>query len=238
MIAGVKKSRPRSKSVPAWHAAFLKMLPAIQRQAKAAFGYLDAEAREEAVEEVTAYAVMAFKGLWDLGKAELAYPSVLSQYGIKRVKIGRRVGTSMNVRDVSSEYCQLQKHITMRRLDRFDREAEEWQEILIEDRRCGPFDIVRTKLDFAAWLRSLPTRLRQIAKTLANGERTRDVAHPKGRPVKPQLLDEFGKHHRDRVCLCRFCPPKGVTYPLASGVVVGKGARRNLAGVHELFLDR
>jgi len=96
------------------------------------------------------------------------------------VKIGRRVGTSMNVRDVSSEYCQLQKRITMGRLDRYDKEAEEWQEVLIEDRRCGPFDIVRTKLDFAAWLRSLPTRLRRIAKTLANGERTRDVARKFG----------------------------------------------------------
>jgi len=178
MIAKTKKNK--DKSIPAWHAAFLEMLPAIRRQAKAAFGHLDAEAREEAVQEVVVYATTAFKGLWDQGRAELAYPSVLAQYGIKRVKIGRRVGTSMNVRDVSSEYCQLQKRITMGRLDRYDKEAEEWQEVLIEDRRCGPFDIVRTKLDFAAWLRSLPTRLRRIAKTLANGERTRDVARKFG----------------------------------------------------------
>jgi hypothetical protein len=47
---------------------------------------------------------------------------------------------------------------------------------LVEDRRCGPFDLVRTKLDFTAWLRSLPIKLRRIAKLLATGERTSIVA--------------------------------------------------------------
>ena len=36
------------------------------------------------------------------------------------------------------------------------------------------------KLDFGAWLRSLPVKLRRIAKTLANGERTHDVARKFG----------------------------------------------------------
>jgi hypothetical protein len=57
-------------------------------------------------------------------------------------------------------------------LDKFDKVEDQWQEVLIEDRRAGPFDIARMKLDFAAWLRSLPCKLRRIAKTLASGQGT------------------------------------------------------------------
>jgi hypothetical protein len=74
-------------------------------------------------------------------------------------------------------YCQAKKGVVVERLDHYDREENAWEEVLVEDRHCGPFDIVRTKLDFAAWLRSLPVKLRRIARTLANGERTHDVAH-------------------------------------------------------------
>ena len=72
MIAKIKKTNDKGKSIPAWHAAFLEMLPAIRRQAKIAFRHLDPEGREEAVQEVMVYATTAFKGLWDKGKAELA----------------------------------------------------------------------------------------------------------------------------------------------------------------------
>ena len=68
----------------------------------------------------------------------------------------------------------------MERLDKFDNAEDEWLEVLVEDHRAGPFDIVRTKLDFAAWLRSLPIKSRRIAKMLANGERTADVARKFG----------------------------------------------------------
>ena len=53
MIATAKPS-PESLSIPAWHAGFLEMLPAIRRQARLAFRHLDPEAREEAVEEAVA----------------------------------------------------------------------------------------------------------------------------------------------------------------------------------------
>jgi hypothetical protein len=48
--------------------------------------------------------------------------------------------------------------------------------VLVEDHRCGPFDLVRTKLDFAAWLRSLPVKKRRIAKFLARNESTSAAA--------------------------------------------------------------
>ena len=144
------RKRARSNQVPAWHPVFLPMVPAIGRQARSAFGHLDPEAREEAVQEVIAYATIAFKELWDRGKADLAYPSVLARYGIQRIKSGRKVGTRQNIRDVSSDYCQIQKSVAMKRLDHYDRQQGGWLEVLIEDRHAGPAETAAFRIDFPA----------------------------------------------------------------------------------------
>ena len=51
MIA-IAKPTSSKRSAPAWHQQFLIMLPAIRRHAQIAFRHLDAEASEEAVQEV------------------------------------------------------------------------------------------------------------------------------------------------------------------------------------------
>lgn len=170
------RKRARSNQVPAWHPVFLPMVPAIGRQARSAFGHLDPEAREEAVQEVIAYATIAFKELWDRGKAELAYPSVLAQYGIQRMKSGRRVGTPLNVRDVSSGYCQIRQSVAVKRLDHYDRQQGGWLEVLIEDRHAGPAETAAFRIDFPAWLKTLSRRNRRIAWKLALGEAGKNVA--------------------------------------------------------------
>lgn len=170
-----RSPKPASKP-PAWHAHFLKMLPAIRAHAKICFRNHNAEAREEFVEEVVANALQAYVRLVQLGKTDVARPGPLARYGVAQVRDHRRVGGHLNIRDVMSEYCRRHKNLTLEHLDKFDKIEDQWQEVLIQDRRAGPFDIVRMKLDFAAWLRSLPAKLRRIAKTLANGDRTSDVA--------------------------------------------------------------
>jgi hypothetical protein len=114
--------------------------------------------------------------LAELNKLDLCYPSVLGRFAIAQTKDGRMLGRPLNCKDVASKYCQRAKNIIVERLDHFDHEENAWSEVLVEDRHCGPFDIVRTKLDVAAWLWSLPIKLRRIAKTLASGQRTGDVA--------------------------------------------------------------
>lgn len=179
MVVPVKHVRSR-KPVPAWHNLFLAMLPAITTHAKIAFRHLAPEDREEAVQEVACNACAAFKRLFDLGKQDVAHAGVLARYGVSQVIDGRKVGGHLNCKDVMSEYCQRRKKIAVERLDKYDQAEDQWMEVLIEDRHAGPFDIVRTKLDFGAWLRSLPIRLRRIARTLAKGERTQDVARTFG----------------------------------------------------------
>jgi len=93
------------------------MLPAIATHARISFRYLDPEARQEAVAECVANAFVAYTRLYALGKVELAYASPLARFGISQVKGGRKVGGHLNIRDVSSVYCQRQKGVVLKRLD-------------------------------------------------------------------------------------------------------------------------
>jgi hypothetical protein len=145
--------RPVKFPVPRWHAQFLSMLPQIKTSAAIAFRGLDPEAREEAIQEVIANAVVAYARLVQLKKVGLAYPTVLARYAVAQIKAGRKVGTKLNVRDVSSEYAQRQKGFSLERLDQFDRNEEAWIEVFVEDRNSGPAVVATTKIDFTEWLR-------------------------------------------------------------------------------------
>ena len=173
MIAFNKKT---SQPKPKWHAVFLKMLPAIELRAKVALRHLGAEAREEAMQEVVANSLVAYLRLVELGKADLAYPTVLAQYAAAQTLGGRKVGGRLNVHDVMSSYAQQKKDFGVDRLDCYDQNTGRWKEILVEDRSATPADIAASRIDFAAWLRSLSNRYRKIAMALAVGETTAKVA--------------------------------------------------------------
>ncbi len=101
MIAHAKKLR-----VSTLHGKFLDMLPTIRSQAQVAFRGEQAELREELVAEVIANCFVAFVRLMDRGLDDVVYPTPLAQFAIRQVREGRKVGTKLNVNDVSSEYAQ------------------------------------------------------------------------------------------------------------------------------------
>ena len=175
MIA-IAKASSSKRTIPAWHDQFLLMLPAIERHAQIAFRHLDAEASEEAVQEVICNACLAYHRLVELGKVDLAYPSVLARYGVAQYRVGRRVGASLNICDVTSEYCRHRKGVQIENLDLFDREEMAWTEVLVEDRHAGPAETAASRIDFSAWLRTLTRRQRKVATTLATGESTQVAA--------------------------------------------------------------
>ena len=175
MIAPLRKPRPVI-SGPAWHGHFLSMLPAIRKQAYAAFRNLDPEARHEAVQEVVANCLVAYVRLWRLGKSDVAFPTPLAKYAIRQVRSGRRVGGRLNIRDISSLHCQSLKGIRLERLDRYDQEEEAWLEVLVEDRHATPAEVAASRIDFGNWLQVLTARLRRMAKVLATGESTTRAA--------------------------------------------------------------
>ena len=168
-------SQPKS-AVAAWHQAFLAMLPAIVTHARISFRHLNPEARDEAIQETVCNACCAFARLAELDKLDLAYPTVLARYAVAQVRDGRKVGGKLNVRDVLSPYCQRCKKIVVERLDQYDEEEDAWREVLIEDRHAGPAQTAAARLDLALWFKLMAPKDRRIAKALAAGDRTGNVA--------------------------------------------------------------
>jgi hypothetical protein len=155
-------SEPQSPaSEPDRDAKFLAMLPRIRRQAGYHLRHLSGEDRAEAVQEVVVNAFVSWVRLNDRGKADLAYAGPLARYGACQYLHGRRVGSRINGRDVSSVLCQRSKGITVEQLDHFDGPTDEWQEIVVENKHSGPAEIATTRIDFAAWLAQLTQRTRK-----------------------------------------------------------------------------
>ena len=127
----------------------------------------------ERVQEVIANTYVAFSRLAQLGKEDLAFATPLAAYGVKQVYAGRRVGTSLNQRDVMSP---ANRQVSVESLDGFDWRDGAWKEALIEDRKAGPAEIAAARIDVAAWFRSLARKKRRIAQSLAQGESTSQVA--------------------------------------------------------------
>lgn len=175
MIARAKPIRQQA-SVPDWHQQFLNMLPVIRKYANNAFQHLDTEGREDAVHEVIANALVAFARLVQLGKADLAYPTVLARYGAAQLREGRRVGNRRRVGEVLSGYAQRKKGFLVERLDGFEKESGDWLEAVVEDLRTPVLDQVAFRIDFAAWLNAQTKRNRRIAEALAVGGTTGEVA--------------------------------------------------------------
>jgi hypothetical protein len=175
MITFIKRTESDPQA-PAWHARFLAMLPAIRRTAQISFRKIRPELRGELIQEVIANCWVAYTRLAQLGREDRAFPSALGRFAVVQTRVGRRVGGSLRIRDVSSNYAQHQKGFYVDRLDQYDPVEEEWQEILVADGRATPADLACSRIDFAQWLREMPRRLRRIAKCLATGESTLGAA--------------------------------------------------------------
>ena len=81
---------------------FLEMLPQIRTQARFAFRDEPRSRRQELISEVIANCWAAFVRLVERGRIDIVYPTPLAQFAIRQVRVGRKVGGKLNVRDVSS----------------------------------------------------------------------------------------------------------------------------------------
>lgn len=179
MIAIAKRPKSKSKN-NAWHAGFLAMLPAIRRQARISFRALPQENREEMIQEVIANCMVAYRRLVKRGRQGLAFPSPLARFAIAQVRAGRRIAGKLTDRDVTSRHAQERNGFSVGRLDCFDPVENQWEEIVVEDKRSTPADIAACRIDFANWLKRLPRRQRRIALSLAAGESTSGAARQFG----------------------------------------------------------
>lgn len=179
MIAAQPLSPVQTQSacpIPAWHAGFLKLLPAIRTHARCCFRELATDAREEAIQEVVSLALIAYVRLHEQGREHVAFAVPLARYAVHRVRDGRCAAGGANVRDLTSARCRCHKGVIVERLDNFDERAGTWEALVVEDRRATPADVAITRIDFSSWLACLPRKKRRIAEKLATGETTGAVA--------------------------------------------------------------
>ena len=159
-----------------WQERFLVLLPRIINCVMLAFRTLRPEERDEAIQESVVSAFIAYAGLVKQGREGLAFATVLAKFAIRQVRVGRQIGCTLNSSDVSSPYAQIKKRFRLARLDRFDPVEGFWKESIVEDFRTPVADQACFRVDFPAWLKTLPRRDRKIAEALADGHRTTDVA--------------------------------------------------------------
>ena len=171
MIAINKESQHNASD---WQTAFVAMLPEIKRWLRIAFCRLSIEAREDAIAEGIAHCLLAYVRLHEQGRTEVATASSLAWYSSRQVRRGRPAVGRMNSKEPLSRYAQVGSG------NRFERKNGEWIDKLAEDKRASVADQVAAKLDVRAWFATLTKRTKAIAKDLAFGCSTAEVARKYG----------------------------------------------------------
>ena len=156
--------------------AFLMILPIRQSQAWNAFQGLPFDLKQELQSEVVGHCWKSFIRLFELGRHEDVSPMSLARFAIRAVRSGRRMGASLNINDVSSNYCQRRLGIRTTPFCMIDQNGEKWAESLIADERARPDQLVMARIDFSEWLQTLKPLHRKVAEHLSLGESTHSTA--------------------------------------------------------------
>ena len=205
---------PVEDSTPSWHRHFLSMVPTIRRNVRFAFRKLDEEAKEDAVVEAVANAFVAYLALYQRGREKLAYPTVLARYAIAQFRAGRRVGNRMNRHDVFSCLTRRRQGLSVQQSSEPADDREEWLEAIVEDPKTAVPDQAAFRCDFPAWLSTHEARNRGIAKALAVGDSTREVAKRFGvspgrvSQLRSELHDSWQRFHGDEITVTHEKTPQ------------------------------
>jgi len=157
-----------------WQTNFVGMLPEIEQRLRRAFRQLDPASKDEAIGEGVLHALLAYSRLHARGREQVATPASLAFYSARAVRRGRPAAGKMNGKDVLSRYARVGHNIQV------DHSKGEWIEALVEDKRASVPDQVGVRLDFASWFATLTKRMKEIAKDLAFGWSTKEVAQKYG----------------------------------------------------------
>lgn len=176
MIAFARPESTDQQCEPAWHAGFLKLLPAIRDQLRFLLRKLPADDRAEAMAECIAHATLAYAKLYEQGKLDVAYATSLATYAVKHFFAGRRVGSRLNANDVTSPWAQKRRGFRVRSLDRREPSGA-WKEVVVEDGRASPAEVAASRVDIEEWLDELSPLKRGVAETLSTGQTTAETAN-------------------------------------------------------------
>jgi hypothetical protein len=173
------------------HAAFLTILPRIERHALIYFRYLRCPHRkDDAIQETLALAWRWFVRLIEKGKNPLSFPMVLAAYAARAVKCGRRICGQERGKDVMSALAQQRHHFSVEALpfslissfeERYSlahgqQKQDTFEERLRDNTQTPVPEQVCFRIDFPAWLTTLTPRERRLVDEMAQNERTFDLS--------------------------------------------------------------
>ena len=170
----------RQETQATWQAEFVAILPEIQQRLRYAFRQLRAEAAEDAVEEGVIHAMLSYVRLFEQGRAESASAMSLAWFAAKQVQQGRPAVGRLSSREPLSRYAQLGQGFHVERLHSYSKRHDQWIDVIVADGRAPVADQVAARMDVRAWFATLSRRTRQIAKDLAYGCSTSEVAKKHG----------------------------------------------------------
>jgi len=166
-----------------WQTRFLKVLPAVETHAKIRFRRLNADRREEAIQETVAAACVNFQLAAAEGKLNVVHPSSLADFAVRHTRTGRHVGGSQNgARDVISPSCQRRHDVVVVSYDRHRVPAslrdgtDGWKRIAVQDRKAMIPDLAAFRIDFGRWFQMCSRRDRSIISALIAGEGPSTIA--------------------------------------------------------------
>jgi hypothetical protein len=184
-------------TLTAAHRRFEAALPAMNKVYRYQFRKWPEPRRADAIAEARAATWCAWHGLLRRGKDPTEVgPTGIATRCCQPVKRGRKTGNAARGRsclDILDRRARKALGVKVLRLDRRgaagpDAAPEGWRAWLAEDNRVGPADEACFRLDFQAWLGSLPARKRKIAMLLAASESTGEVARAMG--VTPGAISQ------------------------------------------------
>jgi hypothetical protein len=202
--------------LPHLHAAFLSILPRIERHAHAYFRGLRCPQRKaDAVQEAVAISWRWFVRLVERGMDPLSFPMTLASYAARAVKCGRRLCGQEHGKDALSSPAQRRHHFAVEPLPpstasshedrhgatRGQRRQDAWEERLHDNALTPIPEQVAFRLDFPAWLGTLTGRERRLARAMARDERTIDLGKRFG--LSPARISQLRRElHNDWACFC------------------------------------
>jgi hypothetical protein len=198
----------------ALHAAFLTLLPRIERHAHIAFRHLGCpQSRDDAVAEAVALSWAWYLRLVERGKDPAAFVSALAGYAARAVRRGRRVCGQEAGQEVLSPRAQARHGFAVRRLPGpATLEGSPLEEALLDNAVTRPADAAGFRIDFGNWLGSWPERDRRLIEGLGLGERTSALAQQFG--LTPgRISQKRRQYHDDWERFCGDLPPGQPTQP-------------------------
>ena len=191
----------------ALHAAFLALLPRIERHARICFRHLGCpQGRDDAVAETVALSWAWYLRLVERGKDPADFVSTFAGYAARAVRRGRRVCGQEAGQEVLSPRAQARHDFAvLRLLQRTTLNGSPLEEALLDNAVTPPPEAAAFRIDFPAWLATWPERDRRLIEALGLGERTRALADQFG--LTPgRISQKRREYHGDWERFCGDLP--------------------------------